>query len=370
MTTTTEAAGTAEAANGPRILVTGATGFIGSAVLRDLAARHGGTGGQVRALVRNVPRPRISRPVIDPGIEYVQGDVTDPASLRGVCDGIDVLIHLACYIGPDERLCTAVNEHGTQALLAEAARAGTRRILTVSTTAVYGGGPHRSIGEHDVAPAPVSPTSRSRLLAEQAVLAAGGVVLRPGLVYGTGDEWVVPAVAELLGRVPAWCDGGRALLSMIAVDDLARLLTAAAMSYDPVLPPGTVHHANHPEPVSLRDLLIELCLGVGLPLPQEDLTYEDYRGRLAAVPGWVTERQLSLLATDHWYRSCSVWQLAGCLPEPGFQARMRSYAPWYRAFLDQAPATHPAQPTHPVPPTPSVPHSAAPSVPTRIETSA
>ncbi|OEJ42542.1 hypothetical protein AR457_13995 [Streptomyces agglomeratus] len=350
------------------MLVTGATGFIGSAVLRDLAARHGGTGGQVRALVRNVPRPRVSRPVIDPGIEYVQGDVTDPESLRGVCDGIDVLIHLACYIGPDERLCTAVNELGTHAVLAEAARAGTRRVLTVSPTAVYGGGPHRSIGEHDVVPAPVSPTSRSRLLAERAVLAAGGAVLRPGLVYGTGDEWVVPAVAELLGRVPAWCDGGRALLSVIAVDDLARLLTTAAMSYDPVLPPGTVHHASHPEPVSLRDLLIELCLGVGLPLPQEDLTYDEYCARLAAVPGRVTERQLSLLATDHWYGSCSVWQLTGCLPGPGFQARMRAYAPWYRAFLDQA--TRPAPPTPPVPAAPRVPHVVASSVPTRIETSA
>ncbi|WP_256098471.1 NAD-dependent epimerase/dehydratase family protein [Streptomyces agglomeratus] len=359
---------TVPAADGPRILVTGATGFIGSAVLRDLAARHGGTGGQVRALVRNVPRPRVSRPVIDPGIEYVQGDVTDPESLRGVCDGIDVLIHLACYIGPDERLCTAVNELGTHAVLAEAARAGTRRVLTVSPTAVYGGGPHRSIGEHDVVPAPVSPTSRSRLLAERAVLAAGGAVLRPGLVYGTGDEWVVPAVAELLGRVPAWCDGGRALLSVIAVDDLARLLTTAAMSYDPVLPPGTVHHASHPEPVSLRDLLIELCLGVGLPLPQEDLTYDEYCARLAAVPGRVTERQLSLLATDHWYGSCSVWQLTGCLPGPGFQARMRAYAPWYRAFLDQA--TRPAPPTPPVPAAPRVPHVVASSVPTRIETSA
>jgi nucleoside-diphosphate-sugar epimerase len=98
------------------LLVTGATGFVGAAVRRHLPA------GPVRLLTHRRPAG-----VVPAGVEVVTGDVTDPGSLRGVCDGVDAVLHLANAVQGDDARCRAVNDEGTAALLAEAGRAGVRR---------------------------------------------------------------------------------------------------------------------------------------------------------------------------------------------------------------------------------------------------
>ncbi|QKW08436.1 NAD-dependent epimerase/dehydratase family protein [Streptomyces sp. NA04227] len=319
-----------------RILVTGGTGFIGSAVLRALVA--GREPAHVVALVRQFPEPDAR--VWAAGVEYCAGDLTEERSLRGLCEGVDTLLHCASYIGPDAEANTRVNELGTHALLAEAARASVRRILYVSTTAVYGSGPHRGLAEDTRPPAPASPTSGSRLLAERAVLAAGGTVLRPPFVHGAGDKWVVPAVAELLHRVTALPDEGRALLSLVAVEDLARLIARLALSPEP-LPPGA-HHAAHPVPVPLRELVARLVDLLGLPAPVESLPTEAYLERLRATPGRVAERQARMLSEDRWYRS-ALWERVGCPVGPGLD-RLAEHADWYRELLAPARAQDTARP--------------------------
>ncbi|MFF4505587.1 NAD-dependent epimerase/dehydratase family protein [Streptomyces sp. NPDC001401] len=310
-----------------KILVVGGTGFIGSAALRALAGDRTPKPGEVKALVRRVPEA--SEAV--PGVEYVTGDLTDPASLRGVCHDIHTVLHCASHIGADEDKCRAVNVDGTRALLSEAERADVHRTVLVSTTAVYGAGPHRDLTEHERTPAPASATSRTRLQAEQTVLAAGGSVLRPPLVYGAGDVWFVPSVAELLQRVPALPENGRARLSLVAVDDLARLLATLARTPEHV-PPGTVHHAAHPHAPTLRDLVVLLGDTLGLPAPQDGLALDDYLARLRETPGRVSAHQARQLAEDRWYRS-PLWSRAHCPPGPGHRIRLSEAAAWYRATL-------------------------------------
>lgn len=119
------------------LLVTGATGFVGTAVLRELVAR--GEGARVRVLARR-PLPGW---MTDAGVTTWRGDVTDAPGLVGLCTGITTLVHLASQVGGDQELCTAVNEDGTANLLAEARRAGTAEVLYLSTCAVYRDGVHR-----------------------------------------------------------------------------------------------------------------------------------------------------------------------------------------------------------------------------------
>ncbi|SFL52460.1 Nucleoside-diphosphate-sugar epimerase [Streptomyces pini] len=313
----------------PRILLTGATGFIGSRVLRTLLGEGtaDGPAASVRALGRTVPS---GAPDV-PGLSWTRADLGDPSSLRGAARGQDVLVHLASRITGSEAECAAVNVRGTAALVEEAREAGVRRIVHLSTAAVYGPGPHRGIGVGETEPAPVSAASVTRLAGEEPALAAGGVVLRPNLVLGAGDRWVVPALAELLERVPARWDGGAALVSMVDAGDLARLVTALACS--PGEPPAGVYHAGHPRPVRLRDLMDRLAsLGV-LPGVFEDLPWEDCLRRLRETPGTVDERRFALLGLDHWYRSDEVWRVAGCPAGPGPLARLEEAAPWYRGLL-------------------------------------
>jgi nucleoside-diphosphate-sugar epimerase len=309
------------------VLVVGGTGFIGSAALRALTDDGPPPTGAVKALVRRIPDASDALH----GVEYVTGDLTDPASLHGVCDKVGTVLHCASYIGADEERNRSVNVDGTRALLAEAERAGVRRTVLVSTTAVYGAGPHHDLTENERVPQPTSPTSRTRLQAEEAVLAAGGTVLRPPLVYGAGDVWVVPSLAELLRRVQALPEDGRARLSLVAVDDLARLLATLARTPD-LLPPGTTHHAAHPYAPSLREFVSLLGETLGLPVPTEGLALDDYLARLRETPGKVSAHQAGLLAEDRWYRS-TLWSRIDCSPGPGHHTRLSEAAPWYRKLL-------------------------------------
>jgi nucleoside-diphosphate-sugar epimerase len=296
-----------------RVLLTGATGFIGSAIYHTLTR----SGIQnIRRLVRGTDQADSPR--------TFRGDLTDPASLRGVCDDIDMIVHAASYVGGDPRRCHEINHLGTRHLLAEAARVGVRNVLYVSTAAVYGAGPHRGLAEETRAPAPVSPASVSRTAAEWEVRAHGGSVLRPHLVYGVGDRWVVPTLAALLAALPGWIDGGRPRLSMIGVHDLARLVVALVVTS---APPGTVYHANHPRPVTVRAAGEALARHLGVRLPSGDLPVAALAD-LPLPPG-LRRRHLDLISMDHWYASNRVWAATGCSPGVAFPDDLARASAWY-----------------------------------------
>ncbi|MFF8229504.1 NAD-dependent epimerase/dehydratase family protein [Streptomyces caelestis] len=299
-------------------LITGASGFVGS---RVAAAAHRQPGVRVRHLSRRTP------PGSEPGAS-VHGDLRDPPSLRGACAGTDVLVHCATRVDGDAESVEAVNDLGTRALVEEAVSAGVRRIVYVSTAAVYGRGPFRGVRPGEVPIAPASATSRTRAAAERHVLDAGGLVLRPHLVYGEGDRWVVPGLVWLLGELSATLTGCEALQSMIDVDTLGRAVVAAALSpaHD-----GGVHHVNHPEPVAVPDLLGAVCT-----LPQEPgggaaVDVATALDRAAGNP--LALHHLGMLTVDHWFVDDTFWKDLDCSPGEGFAAEFRRAAPWYRSFL-------------------------------------
>ncbi|MFD8012299.1 NAD-dependent epimerase/dehydratase family protein [Streptomyces sp. NPDC059762] len=232
---------------GTRILVTGATGFIGGRVAAAAAAHP--DLGHVRLLVRHpdaAPAAATARPQAGgPVVETVRGDLRDPATLRRACDGIDAVVHCASAIGGPEDLLRAVNEHGTRDLVAAAARAGAGRIVSLSTASVHGRGPFRAAAPDGLPLAPGSATSRTRAAGERYVLDAGGSVLRPHLVYGTGDRQVVPGLLTLLAALPRPLARTGTLHSAVEVDSLAGALLGAALS--PATRPGA-YGVSHPDP--------------------------------------------------------------------------------------------------------------------------
>ncbi|MEY9847569.1 NAD-dependent epimerase/dehydratase family protein [Streptacidiphilus sp. MAP5-3] len=303
-----------------RATVLGATGFVGGTVVGELLRR----GVEVRVAGR--------RPPDEPhpgGVEYVYADLRDPGSLHGVCEGSDVLLQLASYIGPDEEMCRAVNERGTNAAVAEAQRAGTGHVVLLSTAAVHGAGPHSGTAVLGTGTRPVSAASRTRLAGERAVLAAGGTVLRPGLILGEGDRWVLPALEELQRRIPARWDSGRALLSAVGVRDLARLVAGVA-GHGAGL---GIRHASHPAPVSIGELLDALARHELLPATGEPWPLDRCLIQLRSTNGWVSERQFRLFAEDHWYADDGTWDTVGVPPGAGPLSGLDEAAPWYRAQL-------------------------------------
>lgn len=182
-----------------RVLITGATGFLGSHVTRALAAR----GDAVRVLVRR----ESPRDLLD-GIEYEQtiGDVLDPPALDPACRGVDAVIHCAAQMQARGRLEARLASHveGTRHLLGAARRAGVHRFVYTSSVASLGMPPHRPASSSEgVRPLDENhewmgpPSSWGygyvKLQAEALVRAAasngmGAVIVNPALVIGPGDR--------------------------------------------------------------------------------------------------------------------------------------------------------------------------------------
>ncbi|MFE6520274.1 NAD-dependent epimerase/dehydratase family protein [Streptomyces sp. NPDC057794] len=294
-------------------LITGASGFIGSRVAASARRRP-----EVR--VRLLSRQDAHGP------GTVPGDLSDPPSLRGACAGVDVLVHCATRIGGDA--VEAVNDHGTRALVEEAVRAGVGRIVYVSTAAVHGRGPFHGVRPGQAPIAPASATSRTRAAAERHVLDAGGLVLRPHLVYGEGDRWVIPGLAWLLGELSATVTGCAALHSMIEVGALGRAVVAAALS--PAHDRGA-HYVGHPEPVPLPGLLGAVREHLGVPGGGAAVDVATALHRAAGSP--LALHHLAMLTVDHWFVDDAFWKDLDCSPGDDFATGFRRAAPWYRSFL-------------------------------------
>src|SRR4051794_38418984 len=172
-----------------RGLVTGATGFLGSWVVRALLQ----AGDRPRALVRSLPHALAGLPV-----DLVVGDVLDRASVKRALAGMDAVIHVAGLVSlrrRDRELLQRVNVEGTRLVIGLAAERGVRAIHT-STIATIGftEEPRLADEESRLSPeaAALYPYAASKLAAEEVALsiARGGaqvVVLNPGLLLGPGD---------------------------------------------------------------------------------------------------------------------------------------------------------------------------------------
>lgn len=307
----------------PTVVITGAGGFIGRHVVRE---------AERRGLTLRLTAHRSQVGAGAPGTTVVPADLTDPASLRGLCDGADALLHCASQIGGPDALCEAVNARGTAALVAEARRAGVARIVHLSTAAVYGRGTFRRARPQDLDRAPVSVTSRTRAVGEDAVLAAGGTVVRPHLVYGEGDTRVGPALARLLRGLPGTVEGWRARVSVVAAEDLARALVAAALAPGERLT-APVYHACHPEPVPWHTILSAVGDAASVPWPTRDLALDEAYDWLRAHGG--SRHDLDMLVTDHWFDGDPLWADLGCAPG-AFSERFARCESWYRRVLSPA----------------------------------
>jgi nucleoside-diphosphate-sugar epimerase len=182
-----------------KILVTGATGKVGSRLAKRLAQR----GDRVRALVRDPARAADLR---DARIELVQGDLLDADSLAAAVRGVDAVVHCAAFFrGATPEQAHAVNDLGSQRLGSAARAASVTRFVFTSTGLVYGPTGGRLAREDD----PCAPTAAypvSKLAAERFLLAMDGLdvrVLRLPFVYGDGDPHIAEVVPIMRTFPPA-----------------------------------------------------------------------------------------------------------------------------------------------------------------------
>jgi nucleoside-diphosphate-sugar epimerase len=242
-----------------RVLVTGASGFVGEVVCRQLQER----GHAVSALVR--------RPGSEPaGTTAVAGDLTDGERLREAVAAAapDAVVHLAAEIATqrDEQRIREVNVEGTRRLVEACRAAGGPRIVFSST--VVTGDAHGALLTED-APLPVTtPYGRSKQEGERLVLDSGlpAVVIRPSHVYGPGGWYANDLVARLRGPGRFAVIGrGDNLWDVVHVDDVA---SACVIAIESGAAPGQVFHCADDTPITCYDFLALTARELGLGAPR------------------------------------------------------------------------------------------------------
>jgi len=283
------------------ILLTGATGFIGRAILRSLTA---GASDTVSVLARDIEQFAARGDV-----RALKGDLRDRVSLRRAVAGVETVVHAASYVGYDARLGQDVNQDGTATLVEEALRAGVTRFIYVSTVGVLGRGPHRGTSKTPE-PGSLSVLSQSRREAEKTILGAGGISVRPALVVGKGDKWVVPQIQQLTKRIGGVVDSGSAQLSMIHVRDVGKLVASLAHSHQPPHAPRSFIAAN-PQPLAVSQL-VQMMELQGLLRATDGRSFT--REEASHAVGPTSMHGLRALTDDYWFEADDLWKLSGLLP--------------------------------------------------------
>jgi nucleoside-diphosphate-sugar epimerase len=273
-------------------LVTGGGGFLGGAIVRRLVAR----GDRVRSLSRG------RYPELDAlGVEQVQGDVADPGPTEAAITGCDVVFHVAAKAGVWGAYADyhRANVIGTQNVVASCRKHGLRRLVyTSSPSVVFDGRDLEGVDESVPYPKHYEAAyPKTKAEAERLMLAANGadlatVALRPHLIWGPGDNHLVPRILER-GRAGRLRRIGRVnkLIDSIYIDNAADAHLLAADRLSPGSPiAGNAYFLSNGEPIPLWDLVNRILATGGLaPVTRSIPTW------LAYTAGWLLETAYTVL---------------------------------------------------------------------------
>jgi nucleoside-diphosphate-sugar epimerase len=324
-----------------RVLVTGATGFLGGSLARSLRRE----GRVVRALARPDANASRTAALAAAGVEVVGGDVLDPPSLRGAMEGVTHVYHLAGRLFaprvPAEAYERVHVEGAGNVVRAAAEAGGVRAVVHCSTTGVLGPTGRTALPEN----APEHPSNAyesSKARGERVVreVAADAdlplAIARPGLVYGPGD-------LHLLGWFRAIGNGyyrvvgkGDNRLHPVYVDDVVDglQLCARRASAD-----GRAYNLVGERPLPIRELAAAIAEAVGRPLPSRHLprvVAGAVAALLEAVPGVPAERlpltrsRIAFMTESRAYCGCRARDELGFVPRVGLGEGLRRTVDWYR----------------------------------------
>ena len=325
--------------DGPTLL-TGATGFVGSAVARVLAAR----GHSLRLLVRPTSDRRNLAGV---DAELVLGDLTDAASLARATAGCRYVVHVAAdyrFWVPDPDAMLRANVDGTLAVMRAAMGAGVERVVHCSSVAALAASSDSTPSDE------TTPTreadfvgiyKRSKFLAERVVMDLvrqenlPAVVVNPAAPVGPRDIKPTPTGKMIrdaaAGRVPAYIDTG---LNVVHVDDVAEGHALA-------LERGRIgeRYILGGENLLLKDLLALVAEVVGRRPPRIELPeavvwpaawFMEGLARLTGIPPMMTRDHLKMARKKMFFSSAKAMTELGYAPRPVRQAIEDAVA-WFRA---------------------------------------
>ena len=266
------------------IFLTGATGFVGGAIARELKGKH-----HITALARSAASAQKLR---DLGLATAEADLLSVTTEQ--LRGNDVVIHCAAFVGPwgTRKEFWDGNVEGTRQLLKAARAAGVKRFIHMGTeAALFHGQAMVQIDEEYPYPKRTPYLySETKREAEKLALAANDngfetIVLRPRLVWGPGDTSVLPVLVQMVrdGKF-LWLNGGRGLTSTAYIGNLVHAVELALTGGVP----GRVYFITDDETLTYRAFLTAMLETQNVTMPTK------------SIPGWIASSLAALV--EGFYR--------------------------------------------------------------------
>ncbi len=320
------------------ILVTGATGFLGSALVTELVKQ----GQPVRLLVRDEKK---AREQFGDAVTIVRGEITDVEQVKQAVEGATTIYH---FVGrlyhpsvPTE-LYRQTHVEGTRIIL-EACKGQSqlKRFVHCSTTGVHGETGKTPAAE-DAPFAPTNPYEATKLEGELLALKAQRewglpvTVVRPGLVYGPGDLHLLGFFSSIRKGLFRVIDGGKALLHPIYIDDMTDAFLLSAEE------PAAIGHSYNiagDHAVTIKELSTAIAHSMGKELPSSSIPL--WLANLASdifsfIPGFQGERAPLTRSRVKFLTNSRVYSIERARRDLGFAPRMeleegmRLTALWYQ----------------------------------------
>lgn len=313
-------------ANVEKILVTGGGGFLGGAIVRQLVEK----GKTVRSFSRQF-YPGLEKL----GVEQIQGDIADAKAVMNACDSIESVFHVAAKPGVwgDYAEYYRANVSGTENVIAACfSHQVSRLIYTSSPSVIFNGKDMEGVNESVSYPAAYhAHYPKTKALAEQRVLIAAkqglnAVILRPHLIWGPGDNHLVPRILAKAKRLRKIGDGNNRV-DTIYIDNAAdaHILADEKLKTHPELS-GRIYFISQDEPIALWNMVNAILKAGGHPPITRSVSLKT-AGMLGAIFEWIytlfhlngeppmTRFVAEELATSHWFDIRAAKKELGYVPK-------------------------------------------------------
>jgi nucleoside-diphosphate-sugar epimerase len=326
-----------------KVLVTGAAGFLGGHVVDMLAER----GDEVRAMA--LPTENASRLRALPGVEVVQGDLTDAESLKRAVQGVERVYNVAAKTGPWglEEVYRAINVQGLANLIHASLDAGVKRIVHTSSITVYGHHLHGIVTEEHPYHAEDNPYSRTKIAGEKLIANlvkdqhAPVVIVRPGWIYGPRDTASFGRFVALVESGKGFLIGsGKNIVPVVYVRDVAQGLIKAGEAGDEVI--GRAYTIADDRRVTQAEYLNTIADKLHVPHLSRHYPYMALYsagrvaellwtalGRRKAAPPPVTTYGITLLGGDQQFSIDRARRELGYEPAYDIQRGLEEGVRWY-----------------------------------------
>ena len=255
-----------------KYLVTGGGGFLGSAIVRMLVARN--------QRARSFSRRRYDH-LTKLGVEQIQGDLSDAQALVNACKGIEAVFHVAAKPGVWGKYDDFYrpNVLGTRNVINACLQCGVKRLIyTSSPSVVFDGNDMEGVDESFPYP-PVfhAHYPKTKAMAEQMVMQAAtdglpAIALRPHLIWGPGDNHLIPRILARGHRLRQIGDGNRKV-DTIYVDNAAHahLLADSGLAHNPNLS-GRIYFISQDAPIPLWEMINHILAAGGKPAVEKSIS--------------------------------------------------------------------------------------------------